>query len=95
MSERLLCLLHSLIGPTPAGSVGEAATIRTVMPWLSHGDLAALIHADRATVTRALHTLAARGLVRMERGHVVGVASPAATPGDGERREAEPICSPR
>lgn len=89
VSERLLHLLRSLARPASAEIVGEAATIRTVMPWLSHGDLAALIDADRATVTRALHTLAARGLVRIERGHVVGVAAGDASPGEGERREAE------
>lgn len=71
VAARLLAVLRHLIS---AGADGGADTARPVAIRLSHADLARLTSADRATVTRCLRTLAARGLVRLERGHVVGVA---------------------
>ncbi len=73
--ERLLHVLRRLARPpVGAGPAGTAAMLPLAVR-VSHADLARLIGADRATVTRALAALAARGLVRIECGHVSGVAA--------------------
>lgn len=66
---RLLALLRTLAAPAPAGAALAPLALRP-----THAALARLLGADRATVTRALRALAAAGLARAERGHVVAVA---------------------
>jgi len=86
--ERLLHVLRCLARPpVDGGSPGTAAMVVLAVR-VSHADLARLIGADRATVTRALGALAARGLVCTERGHVSAVAAGHGPAGCGRRGPA-------
>ncbi len=71
LPSRVLHTLRHLARPIPAASAADAMCPLAVR--LSHAEVARLVGADRSTVTRLLRSLAERGLVRRERGHVIGV----------------------
>lgn len=71
LSPRLLYALRRLARLAPAGSAGN--TMCPLAVRLSHAEVARLVGTDRPTVTRLLRSLAQQGLVRCERGHVIGV----------------------
>ncbi len=52
---------------------GEDETVQPLAHRLSHAEIARIVGADRATVTRVLRLLSEEGLIRRERGHVTGV----------------------
>lgn len=76
--DRLLYVLRSLVRTAPASTRTDGGY--GVTPPLSHADLATLVGVERATVTRAIHGLAAEQFVRVARGHVIGVAMGDAPP---------------
>lgn len=73
VGSQLLRVLRRLARPVPGN--GSRDRMLRLAVRLSHAELARLVGAERATVTRELHALAARGTVALERGHVVGVVA--------------------
>lgn len=73
-AQRVLALLMR----TDRTAIAAQPEMRQLAVHLSHADLARLLGADRASVTRALQSLEARGLVQRERGHLarVGLSPP-------------------
>lgn len=70
-------ILHALRRLARPSRVGGGAAVDPVCPLairLSHAEVARLVGADRASVTRAFRRLGEEGLIRRERGHVIGVA---------------------
>lgn len=84
---RVLRVLRCLAQTEACVESAVGAGMRRLIP-LSHAELARLVNADRATVTRALGELEARGLIGQVRGHIVGVRIPAdrASMREGRRR---------
>lgn len=74
VESRLLWVLRRASRGDRAALPGEPRPLARLAVPLSHADLAKLVNADRATVTRSLRPLEEQGLIRRERGHVIGVA---------------------
>ena len=76
MSARVVHILRSLaaVAQTRGHGPSTQGVIHRLGVRLSHKDLARLVGSDRETVTRALRTLEAKGIIRRERGHITGVA---------------------
>ncbi len=71
LDARILHVLRMLA--RPPGAADDGGVIRRVPYRLSHAEIARIVGATRSSVTRTLHLLDERGLVRLERGHVTGV----------------------
>jgi CRP/FNR family transcriptional regulator len=74
LTDRLLRLLRRFETPSPAAPE-ETAALRALPTGLSHAELARMLGAERASVTRALADLETRGLVTRRHGHVAAVAA--------------------
>jgi len=74
---RLLRVLRRFARPVRGSGHGSENRMARLAVRLSHAELARLVGAERATVSRELRNLAMRGAVELERGHVVGVATAA------------------
>ena len=85
LAHRVLRTLRRLTRPTHPGAPDA---LRPLAVRLSHADVARLVGADRATVTRLVGSLVQQGLIRQERGHITAVA--AAPLIDEERARGEP-----
>jgi len=76
MSVRVVHLLRCLVLVDRGGGHGPSAhgAVHRLAVRLSHKDVARLVGSDRETVTRVLRALEATGIIRRERGHIIGVA---------------------
>lgn len=71
---QILHLLRSLARFDTAAPRRPDEALHPLALRLSHAELARLVGTDRPTVTRTLRLLQEQGLIRRERGHVIGVA---------------------
>lgn len=71
VSERLMFVLHHFLVPEAPGR--PSTVVQQLSCQLSHEDLARLVGANRATVTRMLHALQADHRIELRRGHVHGI----------------------
>lgn len=78
VEQRVMHVLRILARPWTNPLASRGGTMRRLRSRPTHEDLARLAGCNRASVTRALRQLETRGLVQRRRGHVVGVAIPAA-----------------
>lgn len=75
LARRTFALLDRLAEFASDELSSKPTGMRRLAHPLSHADLARVLCADRASVTRALGRLEARGLIERERGHVASVAA--------------------
>lgn len=71
VSERVMFVLHLFVVHDAPGQSSQVA--QQLRCRLSHTDLARIVGANRATVTRTLHALQADHRIELRRGHVHGV----------------------
>jgi len=82
-------VLYALRRLTRSNCLGiEAGSFCPLAVRLSHAELARLVGAERASVSRLLRVLGERGVVRREHGHVTGVVA-APAPGGTDAPRAE------
>lgn len=85
-----LRVIHTLGCLTRPARSAPPEALRPLAVRLSHAEVARLVGADRATVTRLIGALAQQGLVRQVRGHIAAVTVVSAV---GEERERGELVS--
>lgn len=86
LPSRILRTLRRLA--LPNSGEGHPQAIRPLAVRLSHAEVARLVQADRASVTRSLRLLEERGVIGRRQGHVTGVVLAVAS--EGARRGDRP-----
>ncbi len=80
VQARTLHVLRRLAQPRITAYEDQTEAIARLAVRLSHADIARLVGAERASVTRALHHLANQGMIVREHGHVTGIVVGRALP---------------